>query len=111
MTMMGVSEEPRCGAQPRLTTLPHQDGIDGSQIATSFEFFPPKTPAMERQVWETIGRLALRERSVGLGFMGFHSFLQAKAISFESAPTASISIICGGRSVFETQEAGRHRAA
>lgn len=28
---------------------------------------------------------ALRERSVGLGVMGFHSFLQAKAIPFESA--------------------------
>ena len=28
---------------------------------------------------------ALRERSVGLGVMGFHSFLQAKGIQFESA--------------------------
>ena len=28
---------------------------------------------------------ALRERSVGLGVMGFHSFLQSKNISFESA--------------------------
>jgi ribonucleoside-diphosphate reductase alpha chain len=28
---------------------------------------------------------ALRERSVGLGVMGFHSFLQARAIPFESA--------------------------
>jgi ribonucleoside-diphosphate reductase alpha chain len=28
---------------------------------------------------------ALRERSVGLGIMGFHSFLQAKSIPFESA--------------------------
>ncbi len=28
---------------------------------------------------------ALRERSVGLGIMGFHSFLQAKGIPFESA--------------------------
>ena len=28
---------------------------------------------------------ALRERSVGLGVMGFHSFLQAQGIPFESA--------------------------
>ena len=28
---------------------------------------------------------ALRERSVGLGVMGFHSFLQAKGIPMESA--------------------------
>ena len=28
---------------------------------------------------------AMRERSVGLGVMGFHSFLQAKSIPFESA--------------------------
>ena len=27
---------------------------------------------------------AMRERSVGLGVMGFHSFLQAKSIPFES---------------------------
>jgi len=32
---------------------------------------------------------ALRERSVGLGVMGFHSFLQAKNIPFESAPAKS----------------------
>src|SRR3546814_7788879 len=28
---------------------------------------------------------AMRERSVGLGVMGFHSFLQARNIGFESA--------------------------
>jgi ribonucleotide reductase alpha subunit len=28
---------------------------------------------------------AMRERSVGLGIMGFHSFLQARGIPFESA--------------------------
>ncbi len=32
---------------------------------------------------------ALRERSVGLGIMGFHSFLQAKGIPFESAMAKS----------------------
>ena len=32
---------------------------------------------------------ALRERSVGLGVMGFHSFLQAQGIPFESAMAKS----------------------
>ncbi len=32
---------------------------------------------------------AMRERSVGLGLMGFHSFLQAKGIPFESAMAKS----------------------
>ncbi len=32
---------------------------------------------------------ALRERSVGLGVMGFHSFLQAKGIPLESAMAKS----------------------
>ncbi len=32
---------------------------------------------------------ALRERSVGLGVMGFHSFLQARGIAFESAMAKS----------------------
>jgi len=32
---------------------------------------------------------AERERSVGLGVMGFHSFLQARGLSFESAPAKS----------------------
>jgi len=32
---------------------------------------------------------ATRERSVGLGVMGFHSFLQARGLGFESAPAKS----------------------
>ena len=32
---------------------------------------------------------ALNERSIGLGVMGFHSFLQARGIPFESAPAKS----------------------
>lgn len=35
---------------------------------------------------------ALRERSVGLGVMGFHSFLQAKGIPFESAMAKSFNL-------------------
>ena len=32
---------------------------------------------------------AMRERSVGLGLMGFHSFLQSKGVAFESAMAKS----------------------
>ena len=35
--------------------------------------------------WSAPTTAALRERSVGLGLMGFHSFLQAKNVPFESA--------------------------
>ena len=35
--------------------------------------------------WRRAKYAALRERSVGLGVMGFHSFLQAQRIPFESA--------------------------
>jgi methylenetetrahydrofolate reductase (NADPH) len=31
---------------------------DGSDIAVSFEFFPPKTEAMERQLWDAVETLA-----------------------------------------------------
>lgn len=31
---------------------------DGSDIAVSFEFFPPKTEAMERQLWDSVETLA-----------------------------------------------------
>ncbi len=41
-------------------------------------------PGMERAAYS-----AARERSVGLGVMGFHSFLQARGIPFESAMAKS----------------------
>jgi ribonucleoside-diphosphate reductase alpha chain len=48
-------------------------------------FFIKSAPdAMERAKYS-----ALRERSVGLGVMGFHSFLQAKGVPFESAMAKS----------------------
>ncbi len=41
-------------------TTPAQNGHDGQvrRPAISFEFFPPKTEEMERNLWETIKRLA-----------------------------------------------------
>jgi methylenetetrahydrofolate reductase (NADH) len=50
-----------------LTTPAQADGQDGDlrngQLASkrpaiSFEFFPPKTEEMERNLWDTINRLA-----------------------------------------------------
>ncbi|MEM9170379.1 MAG: ribonucleoside-diphosphate reductase subunit alpha [Pseudomonadota bacterium] len=44
------------------------------------DFIDRAPPSMERARYS-----AMRERSVGLGLMGFHSFLQAQNIPFESA--------------------------
>jgi ribonucleoside-diphosphate reductase alpha chain len=51
-------------------------------VLTSFTETAP--PSMERAKYS-----ALRERSVGLGVMGFHSFLQSKNIPLESAMAKS----------------------
>ncbi len=52
------------------------------------EDFIDRAPAeMERAVYS-----AMRERSVGLGVMGFHSYLQAKGVPFESAVAKSINM-------------------
>jgi ribonucleoside-diphosphate reductase alpha chain len=44
------------------------------------DFIQRAPPEMERAVYA-----AMRERSVGLGLMGFHSFLQRQGVSMESA--------------------------
>src|SRR5690606_26539251 len=44
------------------------------------DFIDRAPPEMERAVYS-----AQQERSVGLGLMGFHSFLQAQGVPFESA--------------------------
>ena len=44
------------------------------------DFIARAPPEMERAVYA-----AMRERSVGLGLMGFHSFLQRQGVSMESA--------------------------
>ncbi len=51
-------------------------------VLTSFIETAP--PSMKRARYS-----ALRERSVGLGVMGFHSFLQARGVPFESAMAKS----------------------
>src|SRR6201999_4239907 len=44
------------------------------------DFIPRAPPSMSAAIYS-----ATRERSVGLGLMGFHSFLQAQNVPFESA--------------------------
>ena len=48
------------------------------------DFIENAPPSMKRAIYS-----ATRERSVGLGVMGFHSFLQAKSIPMESAMAKS----------------------
>lgn len=48
------------------------------------DFIDNAPPGMARAAYS-----AMRERSVGLGVMGFHSFLQSKGIPFESAMAKS----------------------
>ncbi|MDB5704181.1 MAG: ribonucleotide-diphosphate reductase subunit alpha [Sphingomonas bacterium] len=48
------------------------------------DFIDRAEPGMERAAYS-----AMRERSVGLGVMGFHSFLQARGLAFEGAMAKS----------------------
>ncbi|HEV2081370.1 MAG TPA: ribonucleoside-diphosphate reductase subunit alpha [Brevundimonas sp.] len=48
------------------------------------DFIRRAPPAMKAAVYS-----AMRERSVGLGLMGFHSFLQSQGVAFESAMAKS----------------------
>jgi ribonucleoside-diphosphate reductase alpha chain len=48
------------------------------------DFIRRAPPAMKAAVYS-----AVRERSVGLGLMGFHSFLQSQGVAFESAMAKS----------------------
>ncbi|WP_375397960.1 ribonucleoside-diphosphate reductase subunit alpha [uncultured Sphingomonas sp.] len=51
------------------------------------DFIDRAEPGMERAAYS-----AMRERSVGLGVMGFHSFLQARGLAFEGALAKSWNI-------------------
>lgn len=51
------------------------------------DFITNAPPSMSKAIYS-----AARERSVGLGVMGFHSYLQSKAIPFESALAKSFNL-------------------
>jgi len=53
---------------------------------------------------------AMRERSVGLGVMGFHSFLQARGIAFEGAMAKSWNLKMFRQIAAQAQEASMHLA-
>ena len=48
---------------------PQRLSRSGSRVAVSFEFFPPKTPEMEAQLWEAVGRLAPLSPRLRLGHL------------------------------------------
>jgi ribonucleoside-diphosphate reductase alpha chain len=52
------------------------------------DFIQRAPPEMSRAVYS-----AKRERSVGLGVMGFHSFLQAQGVPLESAPAKALNMM------------------
>jgi methylenetetrahydrofolate reductase (NADPH) len=59
--MTGICLPVRTEAPPharRRDTPPPRKAQGGADISVSFEFFPPKTPAMEDQLWRTVARLA-----------------------------------------------------
>ena len=44
--------------EPAIVSLPHLEALGRDDIRVSFEFFPPKTEAMEAQLWEAVNKLA-----------------------------------------------------
>ncbi|HLG86111.1 MAG TPA: methylenetetrahydrofolate reductase [NAD(P)H] [Alphaproteobacteria bacterium] len=44
--------------EPAIVSLPHLEALGRGDIRVSFEFFPPKTEAMEAQLWEAVNKLA-----------------------------------------------------
>jgi len=70
------------------------------------DFIERAPPSMSRAVYA-----AERERSVGLGAMGFHSFLQARGIPFESALAKSWNLTIFRHLRAKADEASRRLAA
>ena len=62
-------------------------------------------PGMERAAYS-----AMRERSVGLGVMGFHSFLQARGLPFEGAMAKSWNLKMFKHIKAQVDEASMHLA-
>ena len=70
------------------------------------DFIERAPPSMSKAVYS-----AQRERSVGLGAMGFHSFLQARGIAFESALAKSWNLRIFRHLREKANEASRRLAA
>ena len=69
------------------------------------DFITRAEPGMERAAYS-----AMRERSVGLGVMGFHSFLQARGLAFEGAMAKSWNLRMFKHIKAQVDEASMHLA-
>ena len=69
------------------------------------DFIDRAEPGMERAAYS-----AMRERSVGLGVMGYHSFLQARGLAFEGAMAKSWNLRMFKHVKAQVDEASMHLA-
>ncbi|WP_242186775.1 ribonucleoside-diphosphate reductase subunit alpha [Sphingomonas sp. CARO-RG-8B-R24-01] len=69
------------------------------------DFIDRAEPGMERAAYS-----AMRERSVGLGVMGYHSFLQARGLAFEGAMAKSWNLRMFKHIKAQVDEASMHLA-
>ena len=97
---------------PRFTGLPVQ-AADHAPPALSFEFFPPRTEALEQQLWACIERLApLRPRFVSVTY-GAGGTTQARThatvarIAQETALVPAAHLTCVGAAQHEVDDVAR----
>jgi methylenetetrahydrofolate reductase (NADPH) len=93
-----------------MTGLPRLEDLDEAPISVSFEFFPPKTEAMEHQLWAAIERLAPllpRFISVTYGAGGTtreRTHAIAKRIQVETGVPAAAHLTCVGATCGDIDE-------
>jgi len=102
----------RWASGPRFAALPGRpDGLSPPKL--SFEFFPPKTEALETQLWSCIRRLEpLRPRFVSVtygagGTTRERTHATVARISRETALTAAAHLTCVGASRAEVDDVAR----
>jgi len=102
----------RWGSRPRVSSLPAPVGAQAPP-ALSFEFFPPRTEALDRQLWACIGRLApLQPRFVSVTY-GAGGSTQERTLAViqrllaETTLTPAVHLTCVGASCGEVDELAR----
>jgi len=102
----------RWAAGPRFAALPGRpDGLSPPKL--SFEFFPPKTEALETQLWSCIRRLEpLRPRFVSVtygagGSTRERTHATVARITRETSLTAAAHLTCVGASRAEVDDVAR----
>jgi methylenetetrahydrofolate reductase (NADPH) len=102
----------RWTAAPRFAGLP-APSFDRAPPLLSFEFFPPRTEALERQLWSCISRLApLRPRFVSVtygagGSTQERTHATVERIVRETSLTPAAHLTCVGASRGEVDEVAR----